>query len=59
MLGAHAVGENAVEVIQAVTTAMAAGIDVATLARVEFAYPTYSAVIGVAARQLLAQPASQ
>lgn len=59
LLGAHAVGENAVEVIQAVTTAMAAGIDVATLARVEFAYPTYSAVIGVAARQLLAQPASQ
>ena len=59
LLGAHAVGENAVEVIQAVTTAMAAGVDVATLARVEFAYPTYSAVIGVAARQLLAQPASR
>jgi len=58
LLGAHAVGENAVEVIQAVTTAMAAGVDVATLAKVEFAYPTYSAVIGVAARQLLAQPAS-
>ena len=54
LLGAHAVGENAVEVIQAVTTAMAAGVDVATLARVEFAYPTYSAVIGAAARQLLA-----
>ena len=53
LLGAHAVGENAVEVIQAVTTAMAAGVDLATLARVEFAYPTYSAVIGVAARQLL------
>ncbi len=58
LLGAHAVGENAVEVIQAVTTAMAAGIDVATLAKVEFAYPTYSAVIGVAARRLLAQPAT-
>ena len=58
LLGAHAVGENAVEVIQAVTTAMAAGVDLATLARVEFAYPTYSAVIGVAARQLLAGPAS-
>lgn len=58
LLGAHAVGENAVEVIQAVTTAMAAGVDVATLATVEFAYPTYSAVIGVAARQLLAQPTS-
>lgn len=59
ILGAHAVGENAVEVIQSVTTAMAAGIDVATLARVKFAYPTYSAIIGVAARDLLrAVPAS-
>ncbi|MFZ8758597.1 dihydrolipoyl dehydrogenase family protein [Microbacterium sp. HMH0099] len=53
ILGAHAVGENAVEVIQSVTTAMAAGIDVATLAGVRFAYPTYSAVIGMAARSLL------
>ncbi|WP_314507637.1 NAD(P)/FAD-dependent oxidoreductase [uncultured Microbacterium sp.] len=53
ILGAHAVGENAVEVIQSVTTAMAAGIDVATLARVKFAYPTYSAIIGLAARDLL------
>ena len=55
ILGAHAVGENAVEVIQSVTTAMAAGIDVATLAGVKFAYPTYSAVIGRAARGLLAE----
>jgi pyruvate/2-oxoglutarate dehydrogenase complex dihydrolipoamide dehydrogenase (E3) component len=53
ILGAHAVGENAVEVIQSVTTAMAAGIDVATLAGVKFAYPTYSAIIGLAARDLL------
>ncbi|MEY2849534.1 MAG: hypothetical protein RI885_2201 [Actinomycetota bacterium] len=53
IVGAHAVGENAIEVIQSVTTAMAAGIDVATLAGVKFAYPTYSAVIGMAARALL------
>jgi len=57
LLGAHAVGESAVEVIQAVTTAMAAGVDVATLARVEFAYPTYTAIVGQAAGQLLAEPA--
>ena len=57
LLGAHAVGENAIEVVQSVTTAMAAGIDVATLGGVKFAYPTYSAVIGMAARALLAQPA--
>jgi len=57
ILGAHAVGENAVEVIQSVTTAMAAGVDVATLANVRFAYPTYSAIIGLAARSLLAERA--
>ena len=53
LLGAHAAGESAVEVIQAVTTAMAAGADPATLARVAFAYPTYSAAIGAAAQALL------
>ncbi|OUM41802.1 dihydrolipoyl dehydrogenase family protein [Arthrobacter sedimenti] len=53
ILGAHAVGENAVEVITAVASAMAAGTDLATLARVKFAYPTYSAVIGHAARSAL------
>jgi glutathione reductase (NADPH) len=55
LLGAHATGENAVEVIQAVTTAMAAGVDLATLAQVRFAYPTYSAIIGIAARELIAR----
>ncbi|RWZ52908.1 NAD(P)/FAD-dependent oxidoreductase [Labedella phragmitis] len=57
ILGAHAVGENAIEVVQSVTTAMAAGVDVGTLANVRFAYPTYSAVIGMAARALLAEAA--
>jgi len=59
LLGAHAVGESAVEVIQAVTTAMAAGVDVATMASVEFAYPTYTAVVGEAASRLLAVPAER
>lgn len=58
ILGAHAVGENAVEVIQAVASAMAAGTDLATLARVKFAYPTYSAIIGRAARVALREQAS-
>lgn len=56
LLGAHAVGESAVEVIQAVTTAMAAGVDVATMASVEFAYPTYTAIVGEAAARLLSTP---
>lgn len=58
ILGAHAVGENAIEVIQSVTAAMAAGVDVSTLAGVRFAYPTYSAIIGLAARAVLAEPAA-
>jgi pyruvate/2-oxoglutarate dehydrogenase complex dihydrolipoamide dehydrogenase (E3) component len=53
VLGAHAVGEDALEVIQAIATAMAAGIDIATLARVPFAYPTYTSIIATAAAQLL------
>ncbi|GAA2175139.1 FAD-dependent oxidoreductase [Agrococcus versicolor] len=54
VLGAHAVGESAVEVVQALTTAMAAGVRLQTLAEVRFAYPTYSAIIGMAARAVLA-----
>ncbi len=53
LLGAHAAGEAAVEVIQSVTTAMAAGVDIATLANVDFAYPTYTAAVGMAANRLL------
>jgi glutathione reductase (NADPH) len=53
LLGAHAVGEEALEVIQAVAVAMAAGADVSTLASMEFAYPTYTSIIGLAAAALL------
>ena len=53
LLGAHAVGEEALEVIQAVAVAMTAGADVATLASMEFAYPTYTSIIGLAAAALL------
>ncbi|MFT7712203.1 hypothetical protein ACMT9Y_14680 [Clavibacter tessellarius] len=47
------VRENAIEVIQSVTTAMAAGVDAATLAHVRFAYPTHRAIIGIGVRRLL------
>ncbi len=52
VVGAHAAGENAVEVIQAVATAMAAGVSASTLAAIELAYPTYTAIIGAAASEL-------
>ena len=54
ILGAHAAGENAVEVMQAVATSMRAGATASLLASVRFAYPTYSAIIGEAARKLAA-----
>lgn len=53
LLSAHAVGEEALEVIQCVAAAMEAGADVRTLATTEYAYPTYTSVIGLAAAELL------
>jgi pyruvate/2-oxoglutarate dehydrogenase complex dihydrolipoamide dehydrogenase (E3) component len=51
LIGAHVVGEQAVEVVQIAATAMAASMPIAGLAAVEFAYPTYTAIVGLAARQ--------
>ena len=53
ILGVHIVGEQAVEVVQIVATAMRAGMLVEQLADVEFAYPTFTAVVGLAARRIL------
>ena len=52
LLGAHVAGEQAVEVVQIVAAGMAGGLRVEQLADLEFAYPTFSAIIGLAARQL-------
>jgi pyruvate/2-oxoglutarate dehydrogenase complex dihydrolipoamide dehydrogenase (E3) component len=53
LLGAHAVGEQAVEVIQVATAAMAAEMPVDRLAEVEFAYPTFTSIVALAARQVV------
>lgn len=53
VLGSHIVGEQAVEVVQIAATAMRAGMPVERLADVEFAYPTFTAIIGLAARRVL------
>ncbi len=55
ILGAHVVGEQAVEVVQLVAASMAGGIWVEQLAEVELAYPTYLAIVGLAARKLVDQ----
>lgn len=53
LLGAHVVGEQAVEVVQIAAAGMAAGMRVEQLAELELAYPTFTAVIGLAARQIV------
>lgn len=52
VLGAHVVGEQAVEIVQMVATGMAGGLTVEQLAELELAYPTFAAIVGLAARQL-------
>ena len=49
ILGAHVVGERAVEVVQLVATGMATGLRVEQLAAVDLAYPTYVQIVGEAA----------
>lgn len=53
VLGAHVVGEQALEVIQLVAAGMASGMTVQQLADLELAYPTYAAIVGLAARRIL------
>ena len=53
ILGAHVVGEQATEVVQLVATAMASGARIEALAQLELAYPTFTAIVGLAARQLV------
>ncbi len=52
VIGAHVVGEQAVEVVQIVAAAMGADMPVEKLAHLDFAYPTFAAIIGLAARQV-------
>lgn len=52
ILGAHIVGEQAVELLQIIAAALAAHMPVEHLARLELAYPTFAAIVGIAARQI-------
>lgn len=55
ILGAHVVGEQAVEIVQLVAASMAAKSRVEQLAGLELAYPTYTAIVGLAARRIAYQ----
>ncbi len=52
VLGAHVVGEQAVEIVSTVSAGMAGNLQVQQLADLELAYPTFVAIIGLAARQI-------
>ncbi len=53
VLGAHVVGEHAVEIVSTVSAGMASGLRIEALADLELAYPTFVAIIGLAARQII------
>lgn len=53
IIGAHVVGELAVEIVELVAAGMATGMHVGQLADLEIAYPTYTAIVGLAARQIV------
>lgn len=53
ILGAHVVGEQAVEIVQLIAAGMAADIWIEQLAELEIAYPTYAAIVGIAARRIV------
>jgi pyruvate/2-oxoglutarate dehydrogenase complex dihydrolipoamide dehydrogenase (E3) component len=52
VLGAHVVGEQAVEIVSMISAGMAGGLHVQQLADLELAYPTFVAIVGLVARQI-------
>ena len=53
ILGAHVVGEQALEIIHLVAAGMLADMWVEQLAELEIAYPTFTAAVGIAARRIV------
>lgn len=54
ILGAHVVGEHAVEIVQLVAAGISADMWVEHLAELELAYPTFTAIVGLTARRIVA-----
>ena len=53
LLGAHVVGEQALEVVQLVAAGMASDMWIEQLAELQIAYPTFTAILGLAARRVV------
>jgi pyruvate/2-oxoglutarate dehydrogenase complex dihydrolipoamide dehydrogenase (E3) component len=52
ILGAHVLGEYSAETVQVVATAMSAGMSIEQLAEMQFAFPTFTEAISMAAQKL-------
>ena len=52
ILGAHVLGEYSAETVQVVATAMSAGMSVEQLAEMQFAYPTFTEAVSMAAQKV-------
>lgn len=52
VIGAHVVGEQAVEVVSMVAASIAGKLTIDQVAEIEFAYPTFAAIVGLAAREI-------
>jgi len=53
ILGAHVAGEQALEVIHLVAAGMTADMWIEQLAELEIAYPTFTSIVGIAARRVV------
>ncbi len=51
ILGAHVLGEYSAETVQVVATAMRAGMDIEQLAEMQFAFPTFTEAVSMAAQK--------
>ncbi len=55
LAAAHVVGEQALEIVHVVAAGMAADMWVEQLAELQIAYPTFTAILGLAARRIVAE----
>ena len=55
LVAAHVVGEQALEIVHVVAAGMAAGMWVEQLAELQIAYPTFTAILGLTARRIVAE----
>ncbi|MDJ0756719.1 MAG: NAD(P)/FAD-dependent oxidoreductase [Ardenticatenaceae bacterium] len=53
LLGAHVVGEQALEIVEIAAACIAGSISITEIARLEIAYPTFTMIVGLTARRIV------